>query len=98
MFLIRGIEFNYEAVRDWEAKLTPTLIDNLRRRTGRIGKRLTVVGYFQTYRDMQAKSDAALKKPVKYLGPDGPRQPVAAVYTLDRLKDAVAQARHLKRR
>ena len=39
MFLIRGIEFSYEAVRDWEAKLTPTLIDNLRRRRkGRIGK------------------------------------------------------------
>jgi hypothetical protein len=31
MFLIRGIEFSYEAVRDWEAKLTPTLIDNLPR-------------------------------------------------------------------
>ena len=26
MFLIRGIEFSYEAVRDWEAKLTPSLI------------------------------------------------------------------------
>jgi putative transposase len=39
MFLIRGIEFSYEAVRNWEAKLTPTLIDNLRRRRkGRIGK------------------------------------------------------------
>jgi putative transposase len=39
MFLIRGIEFSYEAVRDWEAKLTPSLIDNLlRRRKGRIGK------------------------------------------------------------
>jgi putative transposase len=39
MFLIRGIEFSYEAVRDWEAKLTPTLIDSLRqRRRGRIGK------------------------------------------------------------
>ena len=39
MFLIRGIEFSYEAVRDWEAKLTPPLIDNLRRRRkGRIGK------------------------------------------------------------
>jgi len=36
MFLIRGI-VSYEAVRDWEAKLTPTLIDNLRRRrTGRM--------------------------------------------------------------
>src|SRR6202161_896459 len=34
MFLIRGIEFSYEAVRDWEAKLTPLLIDGLRRRRG----------------------------------------------------------------
>ena len=33
MFLLRGIEFTYEAVRDWEAKLTPSLIDNLRRRS-----------------------------------------------------------------
>jgi putative transposase len=30
MFLIRGIEFSYEAVRDWEAKLTLALIDDLR--------------------------------------------------------------------
>jgi putative transposase len=34
MFLLRGIEFTYEAVRDWEAKLTPSLIDSLRRRRG----------------------------------------------------------------
>jgi transposase-like protein len=34
MFLLRGIEFTYEAVRDWEAKLTPVLIENLRRRRG----------------------------------------------------------------
>jgi len=26
MFLLRGIEFTYEAVRDWEAKLTPLLM------------------------------------------------------------------------
>jgi putative transposase len=39
MLLIRGIEFSYEAVRDWEAKLTPSLIDNLRRRRKRrVGK------------------------------------------------------------
>jgi putative transposase len=39
MFLIRGIEFSYEAVRDSEAKLTPSLIDGLqRRRKGRIGR------------------------------------------------------------
>src|ERR1700726_5206519 len=30
MFLIRSIEFSYEAVRDWETKLTPSLIDSLR--------------------------------------------------------------------
>jgi putative transposase len=34
MFLVRGIEFTYEAVRDWEAKLTPVLIDNLHRHRG----------------------------------------------------------------
>ena len=39
MFVIRGIEFSYEAVPDWEAKLTPCLIDSLRRRRkGRIGR------------------------------------------------------------
>src|SRR5258708_29554290 len=29
MFLLRGIVFSYEAVRDWEAKLTPALAENL---------------------------------------------------------------------
>ena len=38
MFLIRGIVFSYEAVRDWEAKLTPTLAETLRRRRrGKVG-------------------------------------------------------------
>ncbi len=38
MFLTRGFIFRYEAVRDWEAKLTPTLAENLRRRRkGRVG-------------------------------------------------------------
>ena len=32
MFLVRGIIFSHEAVRDWEAKLTPALAENLRRR------------------------------------------------------------------
>src|ERR1700744_4393884 len=32
MFLIRGIVFSHEAVRDWEAKLTPALAETLRRR------------------------------------------------------------------
>jgi transposase-like protein len=34
MFLLRGIVFSHEAVRAWEAKLTPLLIDKLRRRRG----------------------------------------------------------------
>jgi len=29
MFLTRGFVFSYEAVRDWEAKLTPALAENL---------------------------------------------------------------------
>jgi transposase-like protein len=39
MFLIRGIAFSYEAVRDWEAKLTPALAETLRRRRlGKVGR------------------------------------------------------------
>jgi hypothetical protein len=30
MFAIRGIIFTYEAVREWEAKLTPALAEELR--------------------------------------------------------------------
>jgi transposase-like protein len=38
MFLLRGIVFSYEAVRDWEAKLAPVLTGELRRRRrGRLG-------------------------------------------------------------
>ncbi len=38
MFLTRGFIFSYEAVRDWEAKLTSALAENLRRRRkGRVG-------------------------------------------------------------
>jgi transposase-like protein len=40
MFLLRGIVFSHEAVRDWEAKLTPVLAHELRRRRrGRGGTR-----------------------------------------------------------
>src|SRR3954447_6032028 len=40
MFLVRGIVFSHEAVRDWEAKLAPLLADELRqRRHGRGGAR-----------------------------------------------------------
>ena len=39
MFLVRGIVFSHEAVRAWEAKLTPTLAENLRRRRhGKAGR------------------------------------------------------------
>src|SRR5438045_2028266 len=36
MFAVRGIVFSHEAVREWEAKLTPALAEELRRR--RCGK------------------------------------------------------------
>jgi putative transposase len=37
MFLVRGITFSHEAVREWEAKLAPMLADELRRRRHRKG-------------------------------------------------------------
>jgi transposase-like protein len=38
MFALRGMVFSHEAVRDWEAKLTPLLADALRRRRrGKVG-------------------------------------------------------------
>ena|SRR6516164_9500135 len=38
MFQLRGFVFSYEAVRDWEAKLTPALAQALRRRrNGKVG-------------------------------------------------------------
>ncbi len=39
MFLLRGFVFTYEAVREWEAKLTPALAEDLRRRRkGKVGR------------------------------------------------------------
>jgi putative transposase len=39
MFALRGIVFSYEAIREWEAKLTPALAENLRqRRRGQVGR------------------------------------------------------------
>src|ERR1700683_5542818 len=39
MFLIRGIVFSHEAVRDWEAKLAPAMAESLRRRRrGKVGR------------------------------------------------------------
>jgi putative transposase len=39
MFAVRGLVFCHETVRDWEAKLTPALAEDLRRRRkGRVGR------------------------------------------------------------
>ena len=39
MFAVRGIVFSHEAGREWEAKLTPALAEELRRRrSGRAGR------------------------------------------------------------
>src|SRR5208283_104806 len=53
MFLIRGIVFSYEAVRDWEAKLTPTMAAALRRRRrDKVGRSLYVD---ETYVKLQGR-------------------------------------------
>jgi hypothetical protein len=42
MFAVRGIVFSHEAVREWEAKLTPALAEALRqRRRGKVGRSWT---------------------------------------------------------
>ena len=39
MFLVRGLVFSHEAVREWEAKLAPALAEELRRRRrGKAGR------------------------------------------------------------
>ena len=39
MFLVRGVVFTHEAVREWETKLTPVLSETLRRqRRGKVGR------------------------------------------------------------
>ncbi len=39
MFAVRGMVFSHEAVREWEAKLTPALAEDLRRRRrGKVGR------------------------------------------------------------
>jgi putative transposase len=43
MFLIRGVVFSHEAVREWEAKLTPALAETLRRRRRRKVRRSWLV-------------------------------------------------------
>ena len=43
MVLVRGLVFSHEAVREWEAKLTPALAEDLRRRRrGKTGRRWDV--------------------------------------------------------
>ena len=57
-----------------------------------MSKGLTVEGFFELSPEMKPKVTATLRSLVKYLGPGGIRQPIAATYTLDRLKEAVAHA------
>jgi len=39
MFALRGMVLSYETIREWEAKLTPALAEELRRRRkGRVGR------------------------------------------------------------
>src|ERR1700691_1027839 len=53
MFLVRGIVFSHEAVRDREAKLTPVLTEALRRRRrGKVGRSCYVD---ETYVNVQGR-------------------------------------------
>src|SRR5580698_5543880 len=53
MFLVRGIVFSHEAVRDWEARLTPVLAEALRRRRrGKVGRSWYVD---ETYVEVQGR-------------------------------------------
>jgi putative transposase len=56
MFAVRGMGFSYEAVREWEAKLTPALAEELRRvRRGKGGRSWYVD---ETYLKVDARSTA----------------------------------------
>jgi transposase-like protein len=70
MFLIRGIVFSYEAVRDWKTKLTPALAENLRRRRGKI-KRSWCVN--ETYVKVQGRW-CYLYRAIGLIGRAGGRQ------------------------
>jgi transposase-like protein len=60
MFLVRGIVFSHEAVRDWEAKLTPALADSLRRRRrGKAGQSWCMDGGVPRTHDQQWGCGAA---------------------------------------
>jgi transposase-like protein len=53
MFAVRGIVFSYEAVRAWEAQLTPVLAEDLRRRRrGKVGRSWSVD---ETYLKVQGR-------------------------------------------
>jgi DNA-directed RNA polymerase subunit RPC12/RpoP len=55
MFLVRGIVFSHEAVREWEAKLTPAMAEDLRRRRrGKAGRSWYVD---ETYIKVRARSE-----------------------------------------
>src|SRR3954470_18946127 len=53
MFALRGIVFSYEAVREWEAKLTPALAEDLRRRRRGKGGRSWYID--ETYLKVQGR-------------------------------------------
>ena len=57
MFLLRGITFSHEAVRDWEAKLASVLSGELRRRHGRGGARGRRWHVDETYLKVRGRCD-----------------------------------------
>ncbi len=90
MFLLRGIEFTYEAVRDWEAKLTPLLIDNLRRRRGG-GSQVRRSWYVNSLLDLRRGGPPGLPEDVS-ADPGGPAQPPRASAATDPFGNSAARA------
>lgn len=67
MFAQRGMVFSYEAVRDWEAKLTPALAEDLRRR--RFGKAGCSWYVDETYLKVEGRCQTARYSGICRVGP-----------------------------
>jgi hypothetical protein len=79
MFLIRGFVFSHEAVRDWEAKLTPALAEDLRRRTPRPRRSKGLLSIGQGgHRRHAGPGDDRRPRRVSRCDPDRAGQPGAA--------------------
>ena len=57
-----------------------------------IWKQLSVEGFYEGHPHILPKITPVLRELVKMIGPGGIRQPIAATYPIDQVKEAVAHA------